>query len=263
MGTTLITDRPVLELLGNEDIQEITPAQYNPPTINSIAKKFPDLRQLSKTPTFALTYAGTYITLMKNLGFDEATAKKIEKAYHELYQVSDAWVQAKLDQASIDGYVTVAFGLRLRTPLLGRTLRGRSKVPYEAEAEGRTAGNALGQSYGLLNNRAINDFMQKVWLSRYRCDIRPIAMIHDSIYLLIKDDIDVVEWVNRELIKSMEWQELPELEHDTVKIGAALDVFYPNWASPCTLTNYADKKEIRATCAAFLEKLADKQKEAA
>jgi len=232
-------------------------------SINSIAKKFPDLRQLSKTPTFALTYAGTYITLMKNLGFDKATAKKIEKAYHELYQVSDAWVQAKLDQASIDGYVTVAFGLRLRTPLLGRTLRGRSKVPYEAEAEGRTAGNALGQSYGLLNNRAINDFMQKVWLSRYRCDIRPIAMIHDSIYLLIKDDIDVVEWVNRELIKSMEWQELPELEHDTVKIGAALDVFYPNWASPCTLTNYADKKEIRATCAAFLEKLADKQKEAA
>ena len=241
-------------------VDEMTPA------FSHALKKDPLLdavRAVSKNPTFALTYQGTWRTLMNNLGFSKEDALLIEANYHELYQVSDAWVQDKLDQASIDGYVTVAFGLRLRTPLLGRTLRGRSKVPYEAEAEGRTAGNALGQSYGLLTNRACNDFMQKVWLSRYRCDILPSAMIHDAIYLLIKDDIDVVEWVNRELIKSMEWQELPELEHDTVKIGAALDVFYPNWASPCTLTNYADKKEIRATCAAFLEKLADKQKEAA
>jgi len=45
---------------------------------------------------------------MKNLGFDEATAKQIERNYHELYQVSDAWVQAKLDEASRTGYVTLA-----------------------------------------------------------------------------------------------------------------------------------------------------------
>jgi DNA polymerase-1 len=232
-------------------------------SINSIEHKFKDIRQLSKTPTFALTYQGTFITLMKNLGFDEATAKQIERNYHELYQVSDAWVQAKLDEASRTGYVTLAFGLRLRTPLLGQTLRGKRSTPYEAQAEGRTAGNALGQSYGLLTNRSMNAFMDRVWNSRYRYDIKPVAMIHDANYILIKDNIEVVEWVNNELIKAMEWHNLPELYHPTVKIGAALDVFYPNWASPCTLTNYADKKEIRATCAAFLEKLADKQKEAA
>ena len=34
----------------------------------------------------------------------------------------------------------------------------------EASQEARTAGNALsGQSYGLLNNRAIIAFMKKVW----------------------------------------------------------------------------------------------------
>lgn len=200
---------------------------------------------------------------MKNLGFDEATAKKIEANYHELYKVSDQWVQDRLDQASQDGYVTVAFGLRLRTPLLGKTYRNKSSTPYEAQAEGRTAGNALGQSYGLLTNRACNEFMQKVWQSRFRYDIRPVAQIHDAVYILIKDDIDVVEWVNRELIKSMEWQELPEIQHDTVKIGAALDIFYPTWAQECTLPNYASQKEIRAKCAEFLSELADKQKEAA
>ena len=236
----------------------------DPESINTIKTTHKHQRGLSKAPTFAMQFSGTYRTLMKNCGFTEDEAKAIEASYHNLYKVSDEWVKDKLDQASQNGYVTSAFGLRIRTPLLGQTLRGRRSTPFEAEAEGRTAGNAIaGQSYGLLNNRACNAFMERVWNSRYRYDIKPVALIHDAVYILIKDDIDVVEWVNRELIKSMEWQELPELEHDTVKIGAALDVFYPNWASPCTLTNYADKKEIRATCAAFLEKLADKQKEAA
>ena len=122
-------------------------------SINSIKSKYKHLRQESKGPTFALTYAGTYRTLMSKFGFSEERAKKIEAKYHELYKVSDEWVKAHLDQASKDGYVTCAFGLRLRTPLLKQVIKGTSKTPYEAEAEGRTAGNALGQSWCLLNNR--------------------------------------------------------------------------------------------------------------
>lgn len=234
-----------------------------PDSINSIKKLYKAIRDLSKSPTFALTYQGTWHTLVNNLGFSEADAKRIEANYHELYKVSDAWVQEKLDQASIDGYVTCAFGLRLRTPLLSQVIRGRRSTPYEAEAEGRTAGNALGQSYGLLTNRACNEFMQKVWQSRFRYDIRPVAMIHDAIYLLIKDDIEVVEWVNRELIKSMQWQELPEIQHDTVKIGAELDIFWPTWATPLTIPNYADQEGIRTLCVDFQTKLAEAHKEAA
>jgi DNA polymerase-1 len=230
-------------------------------SINSIKTHFPKIRQLSKTPTFALTYSGTYITLMKNLGFDKATAKKIEKAYHELYQVSDQWVKTKLDQASNDGYITAAFGLRLRTPLLAKTYRGKSSTPYEAEAEGRTAGNALGQSYGLLNNRALNEFMTRVWGSRYKYDIKPIAMIHDSIYLLIKDDIDVVDWVNQTLINAMQWQELPELKHDKVKLGAELDIHYQNWSQPVTIPNNASLSVIRDHCKKGKQKYEKKMQE--
>ena len=112
-----------------------------------------------------------------------------------MYKVSDHWVQDRLEEASKTGYVELAFGLRLRTPLLSKTVFGSSSVPYEAKAEGRTAGNALGQSYGLLNNRAAIDFMNKVWNSEFKHDIRPIAMIHDAIYLLVKDSLEVVEWV--------------------------------------------------------------------
>lgn len=188
------------------------------------------------------------MTLVKNLGFSKEEAKAIEANYHELYKVSDEWVQEKLDQASIDGFVTVAFGLRVRTPLLARTLRHRNVAPREAEKEGRTAGNALGQSYGLLNNRAAIDFMRKVKNSPYRHMIKPCGLIHDAIYLVFDDNIDVVHFVNEELIQSMEWQELPEIKHDLVKIGAELDIFYPSWADPITLKNKSSKESILQQC---------------
>lgn len=225
---------------------EIDPT--DPVSVNSMKKKYADLRQDSKGPTFALTYQGTWHTLVNNLGFDEDKAKSIEAGYHDLYKVSDAYVQGRLQQASKDGYVDVAFGLRVRTPLLSQVVYGSSTVPYEAAAEGRTAGNALGQSYGLLNNRAANEFMQKVWASKYRYDIKPVALIHDAIYLLVRNDEAVVEWVNNELIKSMQWQELPELRHDTVKLGAALDIYWPNWATATTLPNQADRATIQKVC---------------
>lgn len=220
----------------------------DPASVNTIKKQYPELRQDSKAPTFLLTYGGTYHGMMSNLGWTEEKSKAIEKGYHDLYQVSDAYVQKRLKQASIDGYVEVAFGLRVRTPLLKQVMFGTRGMPYEAAAEGRTAGNALGQSYGLLNNRAAVDFMRKVWASKYRLDIKPVALIHDAIYLLIRNDVEIVEWANKELIKSMQWQELPEIQHPTVKLGAALDLFWPDWAHPTTLPNNADRETIMRLC---------------
>lgn len=220
----------------------------DPNSVNTIKKQFQELRQDSKAPTFLLTYGGTYHGMMSNLGWPEDKAKSIEKGYHDLYQVSDAYVQKRLHQAAKDGYVEVAFGLRVRTPLLAQVVFGTKGMPYEAAAEGRTAGNALGQSYGLLNNRAAVDFMKKVWASKHRLDILPVALIHDAIYILMKDDIEVVEFANRELIKSMQWQELPEIQHPTVKLGAALDIFWPDWAHPLTIPNNADQDTIIKMC---------------
>lgn len=217
-------------------------------SINSIKKKYPVQRQDSKPGTFALTYQGTAYTLMSNLGWSEEKAKRIEAGYHELYKVSDQYVQARLNQASKDGFVTVAFGLRVRTPLLKQVIYGSKKMPYEAAAEGRTAGNALGQSYGLLNNRAAVAFFKKVWASKYRTDILPVALIHDAIYILIRNDVEVVAWANTHLIKEMQWQELPEIQHPTVKLGAALDLFWPSWAEATTIPNDSTEKEIIDLC---------------
>lgn len=216
--------------------------------INSIAKNYESLRQDSKNPTFALTYQGTWHTLVNNIGIPEEQAKEIERKYHELYKVSDDWVQAKIAGAANDGYVTVAFGLRVRTPILAQTILGNRKTPYEAKAEGRTAGNALGQSYGQLNNRAAIAYQERTLKSKYAEDIRPICHIHDSQYFLVQDDVHTMHWHNTGLIECMEWDGLSEIQHPTVKLGGQLEVYYPNWAKKIKIPNGASKKEILSLC---------------
>jgi DNA polymerase-1 len=226
----------------------ITPAEYNVQQINSIKKKYEPLRSQSKGPTFALTYQGTHHTLMNDLGFTKEEAMNIEHNYHVLYAHSDAWVQGKLDEANKRGYVETAFGLKVRTPLLSAVIRGNKYEPYQAKKEGRTAGNALGQGYCMLTNRACNEFMERVWASPYRLDILPIAMIHDAIYFVFKDRMEIVQWVNKNLIECMSWQDLPELHHPTVKLGAELSIFHPSWADEYVLPNLATKNTIRDIC---------------
>ena len=213
-------------------------------SINTIPDAYPNERQDSKGPTFALTYQGTYIALMVKFGFAEAAAKAIEARYHKLYKVSDDWVADRLDEASRTGYITGAFGLRVRTPLLKQVIRGNSSTPYEAQAEGRTAGNALGQSWCLLNTRAGIEFMRKVRKSKYRLDIRPIAHIHDAQYFLIPDNINILRYTNEHLVTAVGWQEHPDIAHPTVKLGGALEVYYPNWASSIKIPNEASEEKI-------------------
>ena len=66
-------------------VEKISNQDYKVKIINSIKKKYPELRQASKAVTFALTYQGTWRTLVDNLGIPEEQAKQIEQRYHELY----------------------------------------------------------------------------------------------------------------------------------------------------------------------------------
>lgn len=219
-------------------------------SINSIAKKYKPLRQESKAPTFALTYQGTYHTLMTNCGFSKEKAQMVEDKYKKMYKVSIDYVTAKLEQATHDGYVTVAFGLRVRTPLLAQTILGTNKTPKEAAAEGRTAGNAMGQSYCMLNSRAASAFMKKVRASKHRLDIKPCAHIHDAQYYLVRDGAyDSLVYINTHLPKEVAWQEDPEIAHPEVNLSGSCEIFYPNWNHGFDIPNGADipiiKQKIR------------------
>lgn len=241
-----------------DSISEVSPGVHDVARINSIQKLYKPERQESKTPTFALTYQGTYITLMAKCGFTMEVAKTIEERYHQLYRESDEWVAEKLNQASRTGYITAAFGLRVRTPLLHQVIRGTSKTPHEAEAEGRTAGNALGQSWCLLNSRASVEFMRKVRASKHRLDIRPSAQIHDAQYHMIRDDIGVLRWYNHHLVEAVEWQDHPDIYHEIVKLGGSVSIFFPSWAHEVEIENGADEDAIYSAVQEHLESLTKK-----
>lgn len=244
---------------GNE-MPDIDPNSVE--SVNSICAKghkYGVYRQDGKTPTFLLTYGGTYHGIMRQLGWPEEKAKQVEEKYHSLYHVSDEFIAERVKRACTDGYVEVAFGLRVRTPMLAATVLGTKATPYEAAAEGRTAGNAMGQSYGLLNNRAGIAFMERVYASKYRYDIHPVAWIHDAGYYIIKQDIGCLKFANDGIVEEMSWQDLPEIAHDEVKLGADLDLFYPSWAHPVTLPNGASEEELKAVCNTHAQKVMDKK----
>ena len=85
-------------------------------------------------------------------------------------------------------------------------------TPYEAQKEARTAGNALGQSYGMLNNRAAIELKQRLLSSPFSTTYC-LLCIHDAQYFLVKEDIEPVHWLNTNLVECMEWQGLPEIYH--------------------------------------------------
>jgi DNA polymerase I len=223
-------------------------------SINSIKTLYPGFRQDSKTPTFLLTYGGTWMGIVDQMGWSKEKARAVEERYHELYRVSDAWVADRIREASQKGYVEVAFGLRVRTPLLKQVVRGTNRTPYEAEAEARTAGNALGQSWCLLNNRAAVEFMRKVRSSEYALDIQPCAHIHDAQYYTIPDDLAVLAYVNTHLVEAVKWQEDPLIAHDTVKLGGDLSVFYPDWSAEMVIPNNATFDQITELASKHLTK---------
>ena len=217
-------------------------------SINSIDSKYPVIRRESKTVTFAAQYGGTWVTFMNNCGFSKAEAIKIEENYKKLYKVSIEWVTKKLNEAATTGYVTCAFGLRLRTPILSKTIANKRSTPYEAQAEARSAGNAMQQSYGMLNNRSAIEFQERTLASEFATSILPIAHIHDAQYFMVRDDAKCVKWLNDNLIECMQWQKLPEIQHDIVKIGAELIIHYPNWANEVKIPNNVTQEELIRIC---------------
>lgn len=223
--------------------------------INSIKERYKHLRQLSKGPTFCLTYNGTHKALMDIFGFSKEEALSIESKYHELYKESDEWVQKTMNQAAIDGYVTVAFGLRVRTPIMKQCVLGLRATPAEAEAEKRTAANACGQSYGLLNTRAGIEFNNEVRNSPFKFDIRPVAHIHDAQYFLVRDNEETILWANEHLVKAVEWQKDPAIYHPQVKLGGEFSIFWPNWSSELSLPNKLNKIELTNLSKEFVNSL--------
>lgn len=216
----------------------------DPKSINSIKVVYPDLRDKSKSPSFAMAYLGTWTTLVNNLGFAEAEARALEIAYHKLYAASDIYADKLQRQASKDGYITLAFGLRLRTPVLHRSVLG-SSAPFAAVTEGRSVYNADSQSWGLLTNRAVIALRNELLKAPKHIQegILFINVIHDANYQLVKEDPECIKWLNDNVIREMEWT-CPQIYHPDVPMAASLELG-KSWKTLSPIKNGASLEEIK------------------
>ena len=224
-------------------MRKITKEQYLAGVINSIENKHPDLRQKSKPPTFALQYLGTWHTLHKRGGFPIDQARQIEEAYHDLYKVTAEFAEKNKQFMEKNGYVECAFGLKLRTPIISKTILGTSKTPYEAEAEVRSANNAVTQSWGMLLNRAMIATDRRIEAAGYGTIILPINMIHDAGYFLVKDDPETVKFLNDTLIPEMEWNDDDQIRSTDVPMTATLEIG-KSWDQMKKVPNNATIEEV-------------------
>lgn len=160
-----------------------------------------------------------------------------------MYSEYFEYISKRLDHGSKHGYVLLANGVRLDTPALFKGLLGTNT--HTVEAEYRSAGNALSQSYGSLNTRAARRFMERVWDSQYRNQIFVFGLIHDAIYILAPRTAEIVYWINVNLIECMrDISNYPELYHPIVKLEAQLDVRTESWAKGTTICNSMPIGEI-------------------
>ena len=224
-----------------DQMPDIDPTNVD--SINSIQDKYPELRRKSKGPTFALQYMGTAYTLHKRTGFPMDQATEIEKAFHELYKVSQEFNEKNKQFMEKHGYVECAFGLKLRTPIISQCILGNSKTPYEADKEARSANNAITQSWGMLLNRAMNATNARIEEAGYSTDILPCNMIHDAGYFLVRNTPECIKFLNDVLISEMEWNDDAKIKSKHVPMRASLEVGR-SWDKLTQLHNNATLEEI-------------------
>lgn len=214
--------------------------------INSIKETDGNLRDDSKPATFLLQYLGTAYGLRLNCGFTADKALAIERNYHDLYKISDDWLQAKLGEAADKGYAEVAFGLRVHCTAISKSILNSKYTPKIVQKHIRTIGNAIGgQSYGQITVDAGMKFLERVYAQGLEHRVQLSMTIHDALYPIWDDCPELTKWVNDNLIECMEdLSELPELKGD-IPIISDLEYFSPSWAKCKPLPKFGSLEQIK------------------
>ena len=216
----------------------------NPKEVNRIKKEYSSDRSKSKSISFALQYNGTAMTLHKRSGFSIEEANRIYDNYCKIFYKSIEWAEQTKKGMQEKGYVRGCWGHKIKTPLIKMSLINHSMTPSSVKAEFRTANNAISQSYGMLTVISGSRFQELIERSPYKYDVFLINNIHDAIYLLVKNDPEVVKWVNENLINTMCIMDEPKLIDAPVKLEAELDIG-KSWDKQVTLKNNISIEEIK------------------
>ena len=216
----------------------------DPDSINKLKDEAKDLRQESKSYTFGLNYGQEAPGMAKKQGIPIEKAIDIVNGYKDLYKELVEWNETNKKFMQKNGYVEGCWGHKVNTPLIKMSLINSALTPTQVKAEFRSANNAITQSYGMLTTIAGYRFQDALFKSKYRYKVLLINQIHDAIYLLMKNEPEVIEWVNNTLISIMGIMDEPKLIDAPVKLESELDIGV-SWDKQITLKNNMNQEEIK------------------
>ena len=231
----------ILPRLNNEDLTSyIKRYKYE---VDNGNKKLKAIRQMSKKVTFGLSYGAYPKKVSKELKSSIEYAEQIFNRYHnELYPDITKMREAILNKASEEGRIHLGLGCYLNTD--------------DPERDIRTIANACCQFWSILSLLTINKISSLAKEAGLQNDIEIVSSIYDSIYFHVTEDVDVIKWLNDNLIPIMTKD---FLKNTIVHNEAELECGY-NWSDTVSIPNNASE-EVIYEAMTKAKKLMDKTKD--
>ncbi len=187
-------------------------------------KTIVSIRQKSKAPTFKLAYGG-----FPDAHKGGVITNEIFDNYHNvLYpSITDYRENYVLKTAREQGYLHLGLGCRIYTD--------------NPSQEIRTLNNATVQFWSILTLIAINEINYRAKQQGYEEDVIVHATIYDSIYFYVKQDAEIIKWLNDNIVEILC---ADFLEEQVVKNEAEGELGL-NWADLFKIKNNASVEEIQ------------------
>jgi DNA polymerase I-like protein with 3'-5' exonuclease and polymerase domains len=227
LASTYYFKEEVEDLLGHKIVDHKLVSRALKRKVDEKDKKAKSLRQDGKPVTFGLSYGAYPQKVANTIGCDLEKAEGIFNAYHnEMFPGITSFREAVTEDAQTKGYTHLGLGCRLYTSDVGK--------------EVRTIFNANSQFWSILTLLTINKMHTLIDKAGYTDDIKCISTIYDSIYFLVKEDAEIISWLNHNLITTMCMdylvdQEIPNTAE--AEIGR-------NWAELVEIPNRASVEDV-------------------
>lgn len=205
----------------NVDVKAFDKLRHTNKTLDAI-------RQRGKPATFGLSYGAFPPKVADTLKISVPAAEQIFNRYHnELYGgITDYRENYVLPTATANGRLHLGLGCYIKTDNPHKDIR--------------TLNNATCQFWSIVTALTINKIHQLIDKTNYQNDIICTSTIYDSIYFVVRKDVNIIKWLNDRIVSIMT-QDF--MENQTIKNEAEGEIGL-DWASLKQVPNNASTEEI-------------------
>jgi len=217
----------ILPRNNNEELYDYIKRYYHEIEHNG-NKELKKIRQKSKQPTFGMSYGAYPKKLLNYIKTTLEDCKRIFDKYHkELYPGITDFRENYVLPATIEkGKIHLGLGCYLHSS--------------NPEAEIRSLNNACSQFWSIITLLTINKFNHLLTDLNLHDDIKIISSIYDSIYIHMKNDVKLIQFVNNNIIPIITKD---FIKNQIVPNKAEGEIGY-NWYDTIKISNNANIEEI-------------------